>query len=261
MAFRLSLLVLVLAAPLASPLQRTAQRVLAPAAPQPELGKGTKTCLMSDDKLMPTQEPLLKTCTEYKASSCCSVQEDTKVMEDIDQVWKSVLGACPGCLENMRRMLCGIRCAPDITKKLQMQKANAAGRATQSVYRMCPQFCHSWFTSCVNTTLAAKYNNNENPFCEAVVRHLLCVVCLCVLVGAVRLVLWVGTNGMSEDEVEGRGVADGSPCGIVGCAERGGPGRVGGTKANSGPSCSLSFPPYTVDAQQSCCATSALAVV
>ena len=183
MAFRLSLLVLVLAAPLASPLQRTAQRVLAPAAPQPELGKGTKTCLMSDDKLMPTQEPLLKTCTEYKASSCCSVQEDTKVMEDIDQVWKSVLGACPGCLENMRRMLCGIRCAPDITKKLQMQKANAAGRATQSVYRMCPQFCHSWFTSCVNTTLAAKYNNNENPFCEAVVRHLLCVfVCLCVLV-------------------------------------------------------------------------------
>ncbi len=49
-----------------------------------------------------------------------------------------------------------------------VQKRDASGVAIASQYRMCPQFCHSWFQSCTNTSLHSQFHNNENPFCESV---------------------------------------------------------------------------------------------
>ena len=89
-------------------------------APEPATEVNEKTCLVSRDKTVPSQEPKLEFCTEYTASACCSPREDAAIKEDVQQTWQSILGHCPGCLENMVRMRgrsCHISFPPSLSSR------------------------------------------------------------------------------------------------------------------------------------------------
>lgn len=116
-----------------------------------------RTCPVSKILKTPAVPPSkFSLCTEFQSMACCSVQEEAALAQTFQDVWTSISGHCPGCLQNHKSMLCSLHCSPEQASFVAVEQRNAD--ATQSlksgVLRMCPNYCDRWWKSCVNTNLA-----------------------------------------------------------------------------------------------------------
>eukprot|EP00753_Platysulcus_tardus_P002930 PLAT1207.1.p2 GENE.PLAT1207.1~~PLAT1207.1.p2 ORF type:complete len:329 (+),score=152.60 PLAT1207.1:116-988(+) len=106
-------------------------------------------------------------CAQYADSACCSLEEDKRLHKDFEQVYSSLYGSCPGCLDNMRRMLCGLYCSPAQAKVLTVEERNEDGSIKSAVLRVCPEFCERFYASCQTTAHGSRYHSGQASFCMA----------------------------------------------------------------------------------------------
>ena len=137
-------------------------------------------CPLSKDFDEPHPVEGLTRCPEYEKNACCSSREHTKLDNDFKAAYESIYGACPGCLENMRVLLCGIHCSPDQHSFIELEVAVNRTisendwdglRPRQRVpnlkatARLCPVYCDRWYTSCLHTVPASFFPDNIPSFC------------------------------------------------------------------------------------------------
>eukprot|EP00941_MAST-03F_sp_MAST-3F-sp1_P005352 g5352.t1 len=129
-------------------------------------------CPLSQDLATPFPQKL-SVCHEFRKNSCCSVDEEKEVTRILNDAYGVVYGECPGCVDNFRRMLCGVYCSP-LQKKFVSPKpskpsdvpgASVRGASSDAVVRVCQPFCDNLYSSCKETTLGAKYHSEES-FCQ-----------------------------------------------------------------------------------------------
>jgi len=116
-------------------------------------------CPLSKDLDRPEPVPELSRCPEYRESSCCSKQEDDLLNNDFISAYEYIYNGCPGCLENFRLLQCAMKCSPDQRDFVTNEQG---GRV---VVRMCPDMCHRFFASCVNTTARKVFHADDGTFC------------------------------------------------------------------------------------------------
>ena len=95
-------------------------------------------------------------CSEFQSSACCTVQEEAALAATFNNVWTSISGHCPGCLQNHKSLLCALHCSPDQSSYISVETRNndAIQSMKSGVFRICPNYCDRWWKSCVNTVLA-----------------------------------------------------------------------------------------------------------
>ena len=117
-------------------------------------------CPISQDLVAPYPAKL-SVCGEFSHSACCSVSEEEKIAYMLRNEYQVVYGSCPGCLDNMRKLLCGIHCSPDITRVITPFQKNEIAQVN-----VCSSFCDSLYASCKDTSFASSYHGDDaSSFC------------------------------------------------------------------------------------------------
>jgi len=119
-------------------------------------------CPLSKDMDRPQPVAGLQRCPEYRESSCCSKEEDDLLDADFISAYEYVYNGCSGCLENFRKLQCAMKCSPD-----QRDFVTTEQQSGRVVVRMCPEFCHRFFSSCINTTARKVFHADDGTFCAA----------------------------------------------------------------------------------------------
>jgi hypothetical protein len=117
-------------------------------------------CPISQDLVAPYPAKL-SVCGEFSHSACCSVAEEEKIAYMLRNEYQVVYGSCPGCLDNMRKLLCGIHCSPDIVRVIKPFQNNEIAQVN-----VCSSFCDSLYASCKDTSFASSYHGDDaSSFC------------------------------------------------------------------------------------------------
>eukprot|EP00940_MAST-03C_sp_MAST-3C-sp2_P001836 g1836.t1 len=121
---------------------------------------GSSQCPVSTDLTDPTPATMTF-CKEYESSACCSVKEDREVQMIVKSLQDRILTAqCPGCVANMKKLLCAVRCSSE-----QKLFADILLEETVAEIRLCSTSCNALTSSC--TSVTQKFHS-ATSFCGSV---------------------------------------------------------------------------------------------